>query len=64
VLNVHARIGSIGNSSLTFEFSIYKDGSDQLLATGHIIAVNVDGADRRPVPVPEALRKAVDEYEN
>ncbi|HUW95728.1 MAG TPA: thioesterase family protein [Anaerolineae bacterium] len=64
VLNVHARIGSIGNSSLTFEFSIYKDGSDQLLATGHIIAVNVDGANRQPIPVPEALRKSVEEYEN
>ena len=64
VLNVHARLGSIGNTSLTFEFSIYKDGSEQLLATGHIIAVNVDGDTRQPAPVPDALRKAVDQYEN
>jgi acyl-CoA thioester hydrolase len=64
VLNVHARIGSIGNSSVTFEFSIYKDGSEELLAAGHIIAVNVDAASRRPLPVPEALRRAVEEYES
>jgi acyl-CoA thioester hydrolase len=64
MLDVHARIGSIGHSSLTFEFSIYKDGSDHLVATGHIVAVNVDGVTRQPVPVPEALRQAVSGYEN
>ena len=64
LLNVHARIGSIGRSSLTFEFSIYKDGSDQLVAAGHIVAVNVDSATRQPVPVPEALREAVSGYED
>jgi acyl-CoA thioester hydrolase len=64
LLDVHARIGSIGHSSLTFEFSIYKDGSDLLVATSHIVAVNVDGVTRQPVPVPEALRQAVSGYEN
>jgi acyl-CoA thioester hydrolase len=64
LLDVHARIANIGHSSLTFEFSIYKDGSDRLAATGHIVAVNVDGVTRQPVPVPEALRHAVSGYEN
>jgi acyl-CoA thioester hydrolase len=63
VLNVHARIGNIGSSSLTWEFSIHKDASDQLVATGHIVAVNVDKETRRPMKVPEALRRAVKEYE-
>jgi acyl-CoA thioester hydrolase len=64
VLNVHARIGSIGSSSLTFEFSVHKKGREQLVATGHIVAVNVDKSSRRPVPVPEALRRRVKEYES
>jgi acyl-CoA thioester hydrolase len=64
VLNVHARIGSIGNSSLTFEFSIYKDGPGELVATGHIVGVNVDKTSRRPVRVPEVLRHKVREYES
>jgi len=64
MLNVHTRIGNMGNSSLTFEFSIYKDGSDQLVATGHIVAVNVEKHDRRPIRVPGALRQAVQAYES
>jgi acyl-CoA thioester hydrolase len=64
LLNVHTRLGQIGKSSLTFEFSIYKQPSDQLVATGHIVAVNVDQATRRPVPVPEALRRAVAQFES
>jgi len=63
VLNVHTRIGNIGNSSLTFEFSIHKAGSDELVATGHIVAVNVDKGNRQPMRVPDALRQAVREYE-
>jgi acyl-CoA thioester hydrolase len=64
VLNVGARVGRIGNSSLTFEFSIIRDDPEQLVATGHIVAVNVDKGSRRPVPVPESLRCAVHEYED
>jgi acyl-CoA thioester hydrolase len=63
-LNVFVRIASIGNSSLTFEFSIYRDGSEQLVATGHIKAVNVDKVSRRPERVPEELRRRVQEYES
>jgi acyl-CoA thioester hydrolase len=64
VLDVHARIGRIGNSGLSFEFSIYKDGLGGLVATGHIVAVNVDQASRRPVRVPDVLRHKVQEYES
>jgi acyl-CoA thioester hydrolase len=64
VLKVHSRISNIGNSSLSFEFSIYNEGSDQLVATGHIVAVNVDKDHRQPITVPEALRQAVSEYES
>jgi len=64
VLNVHSRIGNIGNSSLTFEFAICKEDSDQLVVTGYIVAVNVDKDTRQPMRVPDALRQAVQEYES
>jgi acyl-CoA thioester hydrolase len=63
ILHVHTTLGKIGNSSLTFEFAIYQQDSDQLVATGHIVAVNVDLETNRPVAVPEALREAVASYE-
>ena len=63
ILNVHTTLAKIGNSSLTFKFSIYKQPEDELVATGHIVAVNVDQATRRPAPVPEALRESVERYE-
>jgi acyl-CoA thioester hydrolase len=64
LLDVHVRIGSIGNSSITFDFSIHKQDPDQPVSSGHIVAVNVDKDTHRPVPVPQALRRAVEEYEN
>lgn len=63
ILNVHTTLAKIGNSSLTFKFSIYKEPEDELVATGHIVAVNVDQATRRPAPVPEPLREALERYE-
>ncbi len=64
VLNVHTRIGNIGNTSVTFEFAVFKDGSDQSVATGHIVVVNVDKHAREPMRVPEALRQVVQQYES
>jgi len=63
VLNVHTTLANIGNTSLTFEFSIFKQPADELVATGYIVAVNVDRATRRPVSVPQALRDAATDYE-
>ena len=38
LLHVDARIGHIGNTSFTFEFAIYKQPTDELIATGKIVA--------------------------
>ncbi len=63
VLNVHARIGKIGNSSITFEFAAIKARNDEWVATGNIIAVTVDAKTKKPVKVPEEMRAAVARYE-
>lgn len=63
VLDIHTRIGRIGNTSFTFEFAVYEHGAEELIATGQIVAVAVDVETERPVRVPEALRKAVAQFE-
>lgn len=63
VLHVHARIANIGNTSFSFEFSIFEESSDRLIATGRIVAVAVDLETNKPVPVPQKLRRAVEDFE-
>lgn len=63
LLHVHARIGHIGNSSFAFEFAIYKQPVDELIATGKIVAVAVDVETERPTHVPDTLREAVARFE-
>ena len=62
-LNVHARTGQIGNSSVTFEFAAFKAHNDELVATGKIIAVVIDPKTKKPTRVPDEFRDAVARYE-
>ncbi len=63
VLNIHARVGHIGNSSMTFEFAAIKAKNDELVATGKIVAVVIDPKTNKPAHVPDAFREAVTRYE-
>jgi len=64
VVNVHTRIGSIGNRSLRFEFELIAAADDRLVATGFIAAVTVDSTTYKPTLVPDRLRQAVERYES
>ena len=63
ILHVHARIGKIGNSSFTFEFSIFEPEDQRFIANGHIVAVAVDPSTSRPTPVHDSFRQAVELFE-
>ncbi len=63
VLNVHACVGQIGNTSITFDFAAFKKQNDELVATGKIIAVTIDPKSKKPVRVPEVFRDAVAGFE-
>jgi acyl-CoA thioester hydrolase len=63
LLDVHVRIGHIGNTSFTFQFAIYQQPADTLVVTGEIVAVAVDAETETPVRVPTALRQAVARFE-
>jgi len=63
LLHVHTRIGRFGNTSFTFEFAIYRQPDEELIATGKITAVAVDAETEQPVRVPDELREAVARFE-
>ncbi|MEM7348127.1 MAG: thioesterase family protein [Chloroflexota bacterium] len=63
ILNIHARIGYMGNRSLRFEFQIIADKDARLIATGHIVAVTADKDTFELAPVPDSFRQAVIGYE-
>jgi acyl-CoA thioester hydrolase len=54
------RVARIGNSSVRYELAIFKAGADEPAAEGHFVHVYVDRARRRPVPLPEAFRRALE----
>ena len=44
------QVNNIGNTSFTFEFSIFEETAGRPIATGHIVAVAINKASRaRPV---------------
>ena len=63
-IKVFARIAKIGNSSITFEFVIRQDHSDELVANGKIVVVTIDHQTRKPVRVPDGLRDVVAKFES
>jgi len=63
-LHVHTRVSDIGNTSFTFEFSIFEEAAGKQIATGQIVAVAIDNDTREPVPVPERFRKAIADFEH
>jgi acyl-CoA thioester hydrolase len=65
VLEVFCRIARIGTTSLQFEFDVVlADGSDRHLAWATQAMVNVDLAARRPVPIEQGVRSAIEAFES
>ena len=63
-LHVHVRVSNMGNTSFTFEFSIFEETAGRPIAAGHIVAVAINKDTRDPVRVPERFRKAIAQYED
>ena len=53
------RVGRLGNSSVRYEIAIFRQGDETPAAAGHFVHVYVDRVTRRPVPVPDAMRRAL-----
>jgi hydroxyacid-oxoacid transhydrogenase len=50
----------IGTSSISYRLGIFRFSDPQLRALAHFVHVYVDADTRRPVPIPEAIRAAVE----
>lgn len=62
LLEVYARVGRLGNSSIQYLLGIFR-GQDHLVS-GEVIYVTADPQTRKSVRVPEALREAIAALEN
>ncbi|PZF26996.1 MULTISPECIES: thioesterase family protein [unclassified Curtobacterium] len=60
VIEVGMRSKHLGNTSLSWEFGLFRQSDGALLATGEFVHVIIDreGA-RRPIPLPAELRELV-----
>ena len=53
------RVNRLGNSSVEYGLAIFREGDDEAAAEGHFVHVFVDRHSRKPTPIPENLRKAL-----
>ncbi|HXG29366.1 MAG TPA: thioesterase family protein [Nevskiales bacterium] len=54
------RVAHLGRSSVRYEIGLFRDGDDKPAAEGWFVHVFVDRATRRPQPIPDALRQALE----
>lgn len=57
------RVGHLGKSSVRYEVGLFAKGESTAAAQGHLIHVYVDRQTRRPVPLPQPLRSALQALE-
>ena len=60
-LSTGLAVSRVGTSSVQYEVGLFRDGEDMASAEARFIHVYVDEASRRPVPLPDRLRMAVED---
>ena len=54
------RVGHLGRSSVRYEIGLFREGAAEPAAEGWFVHVFVDRDERRPVPIPDRLREALE----
>jgi len=62
VIDAGLRVAGIGRSSVRYEIGLFRQGDDSAAATGRLVHVWVDRAQRHPVDVPAAIRRALEPF--
>jgi acyl-CoA thioester hydrolase len=57
------RVVRMGRSSVRYEIGLFREGAEEPAATGWFVHVFVDRAGRRPAPIPEGVRAALERLE-
>ena len=60
VVDAGLRVAAIGRSSVRYEIALFREGDDDAAATGRFVHVWVDREHRRPVPVPDSIRRELE----
>lgn len=60
VVHVGLRVAKLGRSSIRYELAVFRNDEPQASAEGHFVHVYVDRVTNRPVPLPAAVRAAVE----
>ena len=53
------RVAHSGGSSVRYEIGLFAEGAPSAAAQGHFVHVYVDRTTQRPVPLPDALQRAL-----
>jgi acyl-CoA thioester hydrolase len=53
----------VGRTSVRYEIAVFRPETAELLAFGWFVHVFVDRASRRPAPIPERLRAALERFD-
>lgn len=59
-IEIGLRVGKLGNSSVQYELAVFKAGEADACAAGCFVHVFVDRRSNQPVPIPPALRAALE----
>ena len=61
VVNAGLRVTKIGNTSVTYDVALFNNDESKAAAQGHFIHVYVDRSSRKPAPLTEEMRKALED---
>ena len=64
IIDLGVRVSKIGNTSLTFDISIYSNRKNLLLAEGNIIQVYTDQIKKCSTPLSKSFVKKIRKFEN
>ncbi|HEX2866656.1 MAG TPA: thioesterase family protein [Ignavibacteriales bacterium] len=62
-LNIYTRVGTIKNSSFTFEHIVENAKSGNVIAKGMGVMVHISGKERKSTPLPEDFYNSVSSYD-
>jgi acyl-CoA thioester hydrolase len=59
-IDIGLRVGKLGNSSVRYELAVFGEEESFAAAVGYFVHVFVDRQTQRPVPMPTAIRAALE----
>jgi len=60
LIDAGIRVVRLGRSGVTYEIGLFRRGEHEPAATGHFVHVYIDRETRRPAPIPDKIRRALE----